>query len=67
MVSSVEYFTKKIGDHFYREMEIAVEMLEADLTDEEWDEINEFMLNHPWHEIVDIFKSKRDELRELAE
>jgi len=56
--SSVEYFKKKINDHLIREMEIMVEMFEANnLTNEEWKEIKESILKHPWAEIVKIMKS----------
>ncbi len=63
---SVEYFTKKIDDHLYKEMELMVEMYEAPLTDEEWVEIRESMLAHPMHEIVKILRSGRSR-RDRAE
>ena len=57
MDSSIEYFKMKIDDHLYKEMEIMIEMYEANLTDEEWREIREFILSHPQHELVKILRS----------
>jgi len=54
--SSVEYFTNKIDDHLYKEMELMIEMYESDLTEEEWSEIREFILSHPQHEIASLLK-----------
>ena len=38
--SSIEYFKKKIDEHFWKEMELMVEMLESSMTDDEFTEIN---------------------------
>ncbi len=56
---SVEYFTKKIDDHLYKEIELMIELYEAPLTDEEWDEIRECISSHPMKEIGEILKSGR--------
>ena len=61
---SVEYFTKKIDDHLYKEIELMIEMYEAPLTEEEWVEIRECLLAHPMHEIVGILKSGVESIRE---
>ena len=37
--SSIEYFKKKIDEHFWKEMELMVEMLESSMTGDEFTEI----------------------------
>lgn len=54
----IKYFENIISAHFYREMEIMLEMFEANLSEEEWKEIRTFILNHPHHEIVKLLGCK---------
>ena len=50
--SELERLKRAIDDHFRREMEIAQMILEADLTDEEWKELQRFIRDHEWSKFV---------------
>ena len=48
----LEKLKRAIDEHFRREMEIAQMILEADLTDEEWKELQRFITDHEWSKFV---------------
>lgn len=57
---------RKINTHFYNEGQLIKHALEADLTEEEWKKVTEFMLNHPLNEVTELFQRNKA-LRESRE
>jgi len=51
-MSDLEKLKKAIDEHFKREMEIALMILEADLTPEELEELKRFIRDHEWSRLV---------------
>lgn len=56
-------FRKRINDHLYAEARMIEDMLESDLLNEEWEELTAFIKNHPYNEVLEIFRKNR-EIRE---
>ena len=52
----LERLKRVIDEHFRREMEIGLMILEADLTDEEWEELRRFIRDHEWSKFVEWLK-----------
>lgn len=50
---------RRISDHFYNEAEIMKDILEADLSDEDCKELQRFMLNHPFSQVIEQIKAVR--------
>ena len=62
----LERLKKVIDEHFRREIEIAQMILEADLTDGEWEELRRFIRGHEWSKFGEWLKCQgREERRRL--
>lgn len=61
--NSFREFRKRINDHLYAEARIIEDMLESYLLNEEWKELTAFIKNHPYNEVLEIFRKNR-EIRE---
>ncbi|MBA7613298.1 hypothetical protein ES703_20544 [subsurface metagenome] len=44
---------RRISEHFYNEAQIMKDILEANLTEEETEELVDFMNTHPYAQIID--------------
>lgn len=50
---TLESLKKKIRKHYYNEVKIMSEMIEGNYSRQELDELQEFMLNHPYVKFAD--------------
>jgi len=48
---------RRISEHLYNEAEIIKDMLETDLSPEEWRELKEYMNRHPYHELSSFLRN----------
>jgi len=62
---NLRYFERMINNHFYNEANMIEEILKSDLSKEEINKLVEYMLNHPYIEIVDLFRKRRYDREQL--
>ena len=49
----VKVLERRISDHFYEEAKIVRDILNANLTEEETEELDQYMKKHPYAKLVD--------------
>ena len=61
--NKVEHLKKILDDHFRRELEIILEILEADLSAEEYNELIDFMENNKKPKAIDeVIRLAKEEI-----
>jgi len=51
---------RKINEHLFNEAQIVEDMIKADFSNEEWKEVTAIILNHPYTEVLKLFKKNRE-------
>ena len=59
----LEELKRRISEHLYNEAQIMVDLLEVDLSAEEFKELSAFMKSHPYHEAYMCFKELQSKVR----
>ena len=59
----LEELKRRISEHLYNEAQIMVDLLEVDLSSEEFKELSAFMKSHPYHEAYMRLKEMQSKVR----